>query len=130
MRDTDLYRHLLGLESPWTVAKVDLPVSTQRVDVAVEHPKGQKWPCPVCGDLLPVYDHSEERVWRHLDSCQFQNFLHEKRPLAPRHRLYSDGYYIRMLLHMIRLLLPTFFRFLHRVRFLSQSAHFINLPVF
>jgi hypothetical protein len=56
MRDTELYRHLLGLESPWTVAKVDLSVSTQRVDVFVEHPQGQKWPCPVCGDLLPVHD--------------------------------------------------------------------------
>lgn len=42
MRDTELYRHLLGLESPWTVAKVDLSVSTQRVDVFVEHPQGRQ----------------------------------------------------------------------------------------
>lgn len=80
MNDTDLYRYLLGLESPWTVTKVSLSVDTQRVDVFVEHPKGQKWPCPVCGELLPVYDHSEEQVWRHLDSCQFQTFLHAKPP--------------------------------------------------
>jgi transposase len=94
MRDTELYRHLLGLESPWTVAKVDLSVSTQRVDVSVEHPQGQKWPCPVCGDLLPVYDHSEERVWRHLDSCQFQTFL---RARPPRVKCSKDG------VHQVRL---------------------------
>nr|WP_328753637.1 transposase family protein [Geomesophilobacter sediminis] len=25
-----------------------------------------------------MYDHSEERIWRHLDSCQFQTFLHAR----------------------------------------------------
>jgi hypothetical protein len=33
MRDVELYRHVLGLESPWTVARVDLGVTEQRVDV-------------------------------------------------------------------------------------------------
>ena len=80
MRDTELYRHLLGLELPWTVVDVKLDISTQRVDVFAEHPKGEKWSCPECGELLPLYDHSEERVWRHLDSCQFQTFLHARPP--------------------------------------------------
>lgn len=64
------------------------------MDVFVEHPKGQKWPCPVCGDLLPAYDHSEERVWRHLDSCQFQTFLHAR---PPRVQCPKDG------VHQVRL---------------------------
>lgn len=88
MRDTELYRHLLGLVSPWTVANVNLDIAAQRVDVYAEHPKGEKWACPVCGDLLPVYDHSEERVWRHLDSCQFTTFLHAR---APRVKCPKDG---------------------------------------
>jgi transposase len=88
MRDTELYRHLLGLESPWTVEKVNLEINAQRVDVYAEHPKGAKWPCPVCGDLLPVYDHSEERVWRHLDSCQFLTYLHAS---PPRVKCPKDG---------------------------------------
>ncbi len=33
------------------------------------------WPCPECAMTLSVYDHSEEREWRHLDSCQFKTFL-------------------------------------------------------
>ncbi|MEO5631918.1 MAG: ISL3 family transposase [Nitrospiraceae bacterium] len=29
---------------------------------------------------LPLYDHAEERTWRHLDSCQFQTHLHARIP--------------------------------------------------
>ncbi|MEW6501417.1 MAG: ISL3 family transposase [Thermodesulfobacteriota bacterium] len=80
MRDTDLYRHLLGLVAPWSVERVELDIATQRVDVWVEHPKGHKWPCPECGQEGSLHDHAEERVWRHLDSCQFQTFLHSQPP--------------------------------------------------
>jgi len=80
MRDTDLYRHLLGLVAPWSVGRVALDVAAQRVDVWVEHPAGQKWPCPECGQEGALHDHTEERVWRHLDSCQFQTFLHARPP--------------------------------------------------
>lgn len=80
MRDTELYRHLLGLVPPWTVGKVDLAVKEQRVDVWAEHKAEVRWPCPECGASLTLYDHSEERVWRHLDSCQFMTFLHARPP--------------------------------------------------
>ena len=80
MRDTTLYQHLLGIEHPWTVSKVELDIGKQRVDVWVEHPKGVKWPCPECGAEGTLHDHAEERVWRHLDSCQFQTFLHAHPP--------------------------------------------------
>jgi transposase len=80
MQDKELYRHLLGLVHPWTVAKVDLDITKQRVDVCVEHDKGLRWPCPECGQEHPLYDHSEERVWRHLDSCQFMTYLHAAPP--------------------------------------------------
>lgn len=80
MRDTELYRHLLGLEDPWTVHRVELKVKEQRVDVWAEHPAGILWSCPECGKALSLYDHSEERSWRHLDSCQFMTFLHARPP--------------------------------------------------
>jgi len=80
MRDTDLYRHLLGIEDPWFVHEVKLDIQAQRVDVWVNHPEGTKWPCPDCGAIGPLYDHAVERVWRHLDSCQFQTFLHARPP--------------------------------------------------
>ena len=36
--------------------------------------------CPECGQEHAVYDHSAERVWRHLDSCQFMTYLHASLP--------------------------------------------------
>ena len=80
MRDVELYRHLLGLETPWTVPRVELNVPEQRVDVWAGHAEDARWPCPECATPLGLYDHAEERVWRHLDSCQFQTYLHARPP--------------------------------------------------
>lgn len=76
MRDTELYRHLLGLVAPWGVSRVELSVEEGRVDVWAEHRKRTRFACPDCERELAVYDHSEERAWRHLDSCQFLTYLH------------------------------------------------------
>jgi len=80
MRDTELYHHLLGLQAPWFVAEVKIDVTRQQVDVWVEHPKGLQWPCPECGSEGRLHDHAEERMWRHLDSCQFRTLLHARPP--------------------------------------------------
>jgi transposase len=80
MRDTELYRAILGLESPWTVARVELDVKKECVDVYAEHGKVKTWPCPECGAACGLHDHDEERTWRHLDSCQFQTRLHASVP--------------------------------------------------
>jgi transposase len=80
MQDTALYQYLLGLQSPWTVSRVNLNVKGQRVDVWAEHPEGAAWACPHCSRALPLYDHAEERMWRHLDSCQFQTYLNARIP--------------------------------------------------
>lgn len=79
MRDTELYRHLLGPGEPWTVDRVDLDLKQQRVEVWASHPAGTQFPCPECGTLYSVRDHVD-RTWRHLDSCQFQTFLHCRIP--------------------------------------------------
>jgi len=80
MRDTELYQHLLGLQSPWVVDRVDLNLQEQQVDVWAVHPDRHKWECPKCQISLPLYDHAPERIWRHLDSCQFLTFLHARPP--------------------------------------------------
>ena len=80
MRDVDLYRQVLGLEAPWTVTRVDLSVTEERVDVWAGHAARVRWPCPTCGKELPVYDHAAERAWRHLDTCQFVTYLHARPP--------------------------------------------------
>lgn len=80
MQDTALYQYLLGLQTPWTVSRVHLDITQQRVDIWAEHPADVAWVCPQCTKRLPLYDHAEERTWRHLDSCQFQTHLHARIP--------------------------------------------------
>ena len=80
MRDTELYRYLLGIKPPWKVERVELDVGNQRVDIWVIHEEGLRWSCPECGALVSLYDHAQERGWRHLDSCQFMTYLHARPP--------------------------------------------------
>ena len=80
MDSVELYRQLLGLTAPWTVERVELDMAKQHVEVHVGHAPGQRFACPECGRELSVYDHLAERVWRHLDSCQFLTYLHARPP--------------------------------------------------
>ena len=80
MQDKELYQHLLGLDSPWSVSEVTLNMEEQQIDVCVEHPSGTKFCCPECGKSLACYDHVRYRQWRHLDSCQFKTILHAAVP--------------------------------------------------
>lgn len=80
MRDTELFRQILGLERPWSVQEVKLDDETSRIDIWVDHESGITWSCPSCERELSCRDHSEERTWRHLDTCQFQTFLHARVP--------------------------------------------------
>jgi transposase len=91
MDSVELYRQLLGLTAPWTVGRVDLDVARQQVEVHVGHPAGQRFACPECGRELGVYDHLAERVWRHLDSCQFLTYLHARPPRVscPEHGVHQ-----------------------------------------
>lgn len=82
MTDETINRHyasLLGLGTEWRVAKVDLNVSAKRLDIYLEYAVGSAI-CPVCGRLGPVYDQQPERVWRHLDTMQFETLIHAKTP--------------------------------------------------
>lgn len=80
MRDTEFYEALLGLRDPWRVIKVELDSAAGRVDVWIEDPSGLKWSCPKCRKQASIYDHSEERVWRHLNTCQFGTYIHARLP--------------------------------------------------
>jgi len=80
MESVELYRQLLGLGAPWTVERVELDVGKGHVEVYVGHAPGQRFACPECGQELAVYDHLDERVWRHLDSMQFLTYLHARPP--------------------------------------------------
>jgi len=80
MQDTELYQHILGLSSPWSVSSVQLDVEAQQIDVQVSHPAETRFCCPECERELSCYDHAPPRQWRHLDSCQFKTILHASIP--------------------------------------------------
>src|SRR5688572_16191022 len=80
MRDTQLYQQILGLAEPWFVSRVELNTVENRVDIWVEHRQDAKWCCPVCGKQVGLHDHADERVWRHLDTCQLKTFVHARVP--------------------------------------------------
>jgi transposase len=87
MKDTELYAALLRLGARWMVREVRLDVARERVDVWIEEAVGTRWPCPECGQAAPLYDHAEEREWRHLDTCECRTYLHVRLPRVecPQH---------------------------------------------
>lgn len=80
MLDTELYKKILGLESPWYVSRVELNVADKKVDIWLEHDFGVQWECPKCIQPFTCRDHAEVRVWRHMDTCQFRTYLHARIP--------------------------------------------------
>jgi len=80
VQDTKLFETILGIQAPWSIARVTLDTSGKRVDLWAEHRDATRWPCPECAQTLACHDHAEERVWRHLDTCQYQTFLHARVP--------------------------------------------------
>ena len=88
MRDIEFYAQVLGLVDPWFVDDVDLSIENRRVDIVVSHHEGRLWACPKCEVELALYDHAEERAWRHLDTGGFPTWLHAR---PPRVNCPTDG---------------------------------------
>lgn len=80
MENTELYTMLLGISPPWRVREVLVNKAAERVDVWVEEEKGSRFSCVGCGKDMSVYDHAEEQVWRHLDTCQYRTYVHARLP--------------------------------------------------
>ena len=79
MQDTKLFESILGISSPWHIARVELNTAEQRVELWLEH-EPTRWPCPECGAELASFDHAEARTWRHLDTCQYETHRHAEIP--------------------------------------------------
>ena len=87
MKDTALYEQLLGLKRPWSVKKVDLSLTEQRVVVEVVLKKGQVWADPTDATKRAHINGWRERQWRHLDTCQFETVIKARIPQLK----FSDG---------------------------------------
>jgi transposase len=87
MQDKELYRQILGIESPWFVERVELELGNGEIRVFVRHGEDATWKCPECQRSCRLYDHQAERRWRHLDTCQYRTILHANVPRSdcPEH---------------------------------------------
>ena len=73
------YHQLVGLNSDWVIASVDLDVMNRTLTLALEF-VGARVVCPECGAECAKKDHAAERSWRHLDAMQFQTTLTARIP--------------------------------------------------
>jgi len=80
MDDKTLYTKILGLKPPWFITEVAVKEKQNRIDIWVGHEPDIRVRCPVCEKFYGVYDHSPERVFRHLDTCQMSTFIHVRLP--------------------------------------------------
>jgi transposase len=87
MQDCELYRRILGIETPWYVESVELKLDAGEVHVYLAHHQGIEWPCPECAAPSKLHDHQPERQWRPLDTCQYRTILHAQPPRSecPEH---------------------------------------------
>jgi transposase len=80
MDDKALYTKILGIKPPWFIAKVAVKEKQNRIDIWVDHEADIRVRSPACGKYSGFYDHSPERVYRHLDTCQMSTFIHVRLP--------------------------------------------------
>ena len=86
MQSTEFYRQILGLKAPWSVEKVDLDMTANRVVVRVGIDRTTKWFHPETQESATVHKWNERR-WRHLDTCQFETIIEANVPSVK----YRDG---------------------------------------
>lgn len=80
MDDKIFFTKLLGLRDPWSITQVLLDTDGKRVDIYIKNRSNVRFPCPVCQQFCGVYDHTQEREFRHLNVCQVPAFLHVRVP--------------------------------------------------
>jgi transposase len=87
MDDRILFAKILGITPPWFIKKVMVNEKEQRIDIFVDHEPGIRVRCPSCNEFYGMYDHAPERVYRHLDTCQMQTYIHVRPPRVncPKH---------------------------------------------
>lgn len=75
VNDRKLYEPILGIPQPWYVEEVALRLDGGEIQVRVHGTAAvETETCPECGKACVRYD-TNERRWRHLDTCQYRTIL-------------------------------------------------------
>lgn len=61
--------------------------SAQRIDIYLDHEQDIRVRCPECGKFYGMYDHAPERIYRHLNTCEMETYIHVRLPRVncPQH---------------------------------------------
>lgn len=80
MDDKILFTKILGLKPPWFIKEIAVKEKENSIHIYLEHGEDIIVRCPVCDKFCGVYDHAPERIFRHLDACNMQIFIHVRLP--------------------------------------------------
>ncbi len=79
VNEKELYGKILGIGDPWRVESVDPRLAEGEILIHVGH-DDVRLPCPECGKPCALHDHTKERRWRHLDTCQYRTIVCARTP--------------------------------------------------
>ncbi|HOI87019.1 hypothetical protein SDC9_21808 [bioreactor metagenome] len=74
MSPEELYKIILEIDENWTVRSIEIDDFNQEVNVYIDYNKS-KAKDPETDEECSLYDHREERSWRHLDTMQYKTFI-------------------------------------------------------
>jgi transposase len=74
MSPEELYKIILEIDDNWKVSLIELDDKTEEVSVFISYCKSKAID-PETQEDCSLYDHREERSWRHLDTMQYKTFI-------------------------------------------------------
>lgn len=74
MSPEDLYKIILQIDDNWSVTAINVDEPNEEVSVIISYTKA-KATDPVTNEECSLYDHREERSWRHLDTMQYTTHI-------------------------------------------------------
>jgi transposase len=74
-----IYERLLRLGEDWSVSGVYLDEFNDILHITIFY-KHHNWTDTETGEVFPIFDFRQERVWRHLDCMEFQTHVHCRLP--------------------------------------------------
>ena len=81
MTENEIFTRALSLGSGWQVYDVAFHPEDKKLRIYVQTVRGSRHSCGTCGKAdCRVYDHGEEREWRHINFFQYQAVIVGKPP--------------------------------------------------
>lgn len=72
-------KKVLDFGSAWSIESVSVDEKEKRVNIFIRYSL-EEGPCAETGEICKVYDHRQERVWRHLDCLGYATYIHCRLP--------------------------------------------------